>query len=566
MRTADGEVQLPVSASDTTVRLDGLSAAVDAARGRLDDGLLDEAAGVVRRGRRRLGLSSELTIVALAGATGSGKSSLFNALCDLDLAAVGVKRPTTSWALACVWGSDGASEVLNWLDIPERHRVNRTSLLDEDAADRDLHGLVLLDLPDHDSTEVSHHLEVERLVELADVLVWVLDPQKYADAAIHDRYLRPLYSHAEVMLVVLNQVDQLMDAEVDPCLHDVRRLLLLDGLAEVPVIATSAVNGDGIAELRDKLVAKVSDKRSARERIDADAVAMAQRLDEQTGSARPASLDAEVRAKLLDACADSADVPVIVKALESTSLIRARRASAWPVTAWLSRWRTDPMSRLPTADAPGNDERVHVDRADSTEQGETAEAARTTARLAQTRPVPRTRVDIAVGEVVDDVTTYMAKPWEVAVRDASTARLEAFAQSLESTFSPAELSAAEGRHWSDMVRWLQWALMAAALGGGAWLLSIVAANAFDAQPSQVRLGSISLPLILLGAGLGLGLLIDVAGRVAARPWARRKAAAADSRLRAELATKFDELVVDPLEADLEAYRSSRQGLRDALRR
>ena len=57
-------------------------------------------------------------------------------------------------------------------------------------------GVVLLDLPDHDSTEVAHHLEVDRIVKLADLLVWVLDPQKYADAAVHDRYLAPLAGHA----------------------------------------------------------------------------------------------------------------------------------------------------------------------------------------------------------------------------------------------------------------------------------------------------------------------------------------------------------------------------------
>ena len=56
-------------------------------------------------------------------------------------------------------------------------------MLDTGREDRDLDGLVLLDLPDHDSTEVAHHLEVDRLVQLADLLVWVLDPQKYADAA-----------------------------------------------------------------------------------------------------------------------------------------------------------------------------------------------------------------------------------------------------------------------------------------------------------------------------------------------------------------------------------------------
>ena len=67
---------------------------------------------------------------------------------------------------------------------------------------------MLLDLPDHDSTEVAHHVEVDRLVELADLLVWVLDPQKYADAAVHERYLKPLASHRDIMLVVLNHIDE----------------------------------------------------------------------------------------------------------------------------------------------------------------------------------------------------------------------------------------------------------------------------------------------------------------------------------------------------------------------
>ena len=38
-------------------------------------------------------------------------------------------------------------------------------------------------------------MEVDRLVQLVDMLVWVVDPQKYADAAIHDRYLKPLAQH-----------------------------------------------------------------------------------------------------------------------------------------------------------------------------------------------------------------------------------------------------------------------------------------------------------------------------------------------------------------------------------
>ena len=143
----------------------------------------------------RLRLSADHTVVAIAGATGSGKSSTFNALTGLELSAVGVRRPTTSWATACVWGdrrrrpscSSGSASRPGTRSpaTPCSTPAARTTRLD---------GVVLLDLPDHDSTEVSHHLEVDRLVQLADLLVWVLDPQKYADAAIHDRYLAPLAS------------------------------------------------------------------------------------------------------------------------------------------------------------------------------------------------------------------------------------------------------------------------------------------------------------------------------------------------------------------------------------
>ncbi len=156
---------------DVSIRLDGLEMALEAAQGRLDASMVDEAVALAARARGRLRLSPDHTAVALAGATGSGKSSLFNALCGLDVAAVGVRRPTTSTALACSWGG-GSRELLEWLGIPPRHQVDRDSVLDAAATDPGLRGLVLLDLPDHDSTEVAHHLEVERLVALTDMMIW----------------------------------------------------------------------------------------------------------------------------------------------------------------------------------------------------------------------------------------------------------------------------------------------------------------------------------------------------------------------------------------------------------
>ena len=117
--------------SDLADQIYGLDQAVEACRGRLDDEVVDQAATIVQRAGTRLRLSPEHTVVAIAGATGSGKSSTFNALTGLDLAAVGVRRPTTSWASACIWGGpEGAEDLLEWMGIPLRHQTTRDSMLD----------------------------------------------------------------------------------------------------------------------------------------------------------------------------------------------------------------------------------------------------------------------------------------------------------------------------------------------------------------------------------------------------------------------------------------------------
>ena len=265
-------------AASLDVRVAGLGQAVEGGRGRLDDTVVAAAATVVERAEARLRLSADHTVVALAGATGSGKSSTFNALCGLDLAAVGVRRPTTSWATACIWGADPADGLLEWLDIPERHRVLRDSRLDSGQQEKELTGLVLLDLPDHDSTEVSHHLEVDRLIGMTDLMIWVLDPQKYADAAVHDRFLRPMATHKDVMLVVVNHIDEVPEDRRPSLLDDVRRLLEVDGLGGVPVLAISATTGEGIDALRTAVGKRVSDKASVRTRLTGDVSAAATRM------------------------------------------------------------------------------------------------------------------------------------------------------------------------------------------------------------------------------------------------------------------------------------------------
>jgi energy-coupling factor transporter ATP-binding protein EcfA2 len=234
--------------------------------------LLDDAEAVLKRAGERLRLSGNHTVVALAGGTGSGKSTLFNALSGATFSPPGVTRPMTRHVHACVWGMQGAAPLLDWLGVQRRHRYARASVLD--SGESDLDGLILLDLPDHDSVVTASMAAVDRLSKLADMVIWVLDPQKYADAAVHNRYLIPLAGHAAVFTVALNQVDVLSPQQARDCEEDLRRLLDHEGLLDAPLCLVSARTGAGLGELRGLLTDTVTRNRAVTDRIAADIDAM----------------------------------------------------------------------------------------------------------------------------------------------------------------------------------------------------------------------------------------------------------------------------------------------------
>jgi GTPase Era involved in 16S rRNA processing len=550
----EGARRLVARGSDLGGRLEALQAATTAARGRLDDEIVDEAQAVVDRASSRLRLSADHTVVAIAGATGSGKSSTFNALTGLELSAVGVRRPTTSWATACVWGSEGAQELLEWLGIPPRHQTTRDSMLDSSGfgarrrEDREMEGVVLLDLPDHDSTEISHHLEVDRIVKLADLLVWVLDPQKYADAAVHDRYLAPQASHAGVMVVVLNHIDTVPPERRPAMLDDVRRLLDQDGLSEVPVFATSARHGEGMAELRTEIARRVADKKATRQRLEADLRAVAARLNQECGTGKPRSLAAGRVQAMEEALAESAGVPTVVSAIERSTRIRARRATGWPVVSWLSRLRPDPLRRL------------HLDLGAAGKH--LTGRARTS--IPEATPVQRARVDTEVRALADDVSAGMSRPWADAVRRASTSGLDEMGDRLDAEISGTDLGVARIPVWAGAVRVLQWLLILAALVGGAWALALVASGSLgdDSVPAY---GGIDLPFLLLVGGVVVGIVLALLCRALVEITARNRAAAADRKLREAVHRVSADLVVAPVERELDAFRTVRDGLDKTLK-
>ncbi|WP_238994403.1 GTPase [Actinomyces sp. 565] len=339
---AGGQV---LDAAHLEARLDRLRGALDECPTEIPASLSIPAREHLDEVAERLALGVDHTVVALFGGTGSGKSSLFNALTSLQFADVGARRPTTARATACTWGDD-AEALLDFLEVADDRRIRRESLLD--AADQDAFaGLVLLDVPDYDSVSTEHALQVDRLVPLADILVWVVDPQKYADAVLHEGYLRGLGARQEDMLVLVNQVDTLPAGGTEALLEDVRALLAADGLHDVQVLPVSAVRGDNLAAVHELFLERVSREsnaaRTASAQLDAIAMRLRPAVAARAVATQPELADAAVTT-LVHACGAQAVADSVRTGLARTfprALARpappARDAVASVQTTWLRR-------------------------------------------------------------------------------------------------------------------------------------------------------------------------------------------------------------------------------------
>ena len=502
-------------------RLEALAAAVAAGEGVVDERALATAASLVRRAGERLGHGVEQTVVALAGATGSGKSSLFNAIAGADLSAVGVRRPTTSVTSACVWG-DGSDALLDWLEIPRRHRLT-------DGED-DLDGLVLLDLPDHDSVQAAHRREVDRVVAVADAVVWVLDPQKYADRAIHEDYLRPLAGHAGVLVVDLHQADRLGPAALDQCMVDLRRLLVADGLEGVQLVATSVRERPGIGALRSALVELVDARGAAVDRLEADCLAVAQVLGQHCAEGgAPEGIGDRERQRVAVALGEAAGVGVVADASAKSYRGRAVAATGWPVTRWVRRLRPDPLRRL------------HLGKGDG------ASSSRTS--LPSASAVSQARVEMALGRLVDGAGSSLPLAWSDALRDELAGRAGRLGDRLDTAIASTNIGASRTPAWWRILGFLQGALLFVAVVGAVWLAALagLAYLQLDVPEGPEVADRVPLPTALLLGGVAVGILVAVLARPFAALGARRRARLARDRLQTSVRAVADAEVLGPVD-------------------
>jgi len=139
-------------------------------------------------------------VIATFGGTGTGKSSLVNALVGHEISRTGKQRPTTTRPLLLVHPQCEPKSLGLPLEEFELHVVESALLRD----------IVMIDCPDMDTPELEtrgSNLDLlHRVLPLSDVLIIVSTQQKYRDAVVTEELARAaagcrllfVQSHAEV--------------------------------------------------------------------------------------------------------------------------------------------------------------------------------------------------------------------------------------------------------------------------------------------------------------------------------------------------------------------------------
>lgn len=556
------------------LRVAALEKATELGEGRIDPDLLTQVKAVLERTSHRRELSAEHTVIGFFGATGSGKSTLFNAVVGKEIAKSAARRPTTAVAQAAIWGKAGSEPLLDWLEVTNRTYMDEDPAAATDALNRAdvpvtvgmwnkirksvghakteeaTGGLVLLDLPDFDSVEASNRKIVEKMAKCVDVLVWVMDPQKYADAVIHQDFIAPLASHGAVTLAVLNQVDHLDPAEVPAVLDSLKLLLAQDGLSSTLVadpLGVSAKTGHNIPRLREILGQVAVAKSAALARIDADLDGARKDLLTQDGGGAPQGVSGANTVALERGLYAASGADAIVTAAANSYKLHAAEATGWIPTRWALRLKKDPLKRL---GLHKEHDGAPISKSSTPPMGAAQKAAAST----------------AIRTFATDASQGVTEPWSRSIRDAARTYEDRLPLELERAIATVHYDASKKRWWWHLLNIIQWLGLAAALVGLLWLTALAAAGYFQLvlpEPPAVEGFPLPLPTLLVVSGLLLGILIAMLGRLIAAGGHRIYARGISRQLAANIADVAGRCVVDPVEAEVNRLADYRAALAQA---
>ncbi|MFJ6278508.1 GTPase family protein [Arthrobacter subterraneus] len=530
------------SSSRLQERLEAVNEARELAEGRVDEDQLGAVYDVLDRASSRRSLSAAHTVVGIFGPTGSGKSSLLNALTGTDLARVAARRPTTAEPLAVIWGEEGSADLLDWLQVQKRHvmpdgapllvpaRNGRRGNRNEGVEG----GLILLDLPDFDSTALGHRAIVERLAGQVDVLLWVTDPQKYADAALHREFLEPLATHESVILVALNQSDRLSEADLTQVNRSLKGILAAEGHGSAVVHAISAVTGRGLDGLAEEIRAIVRRKEAATGRLSADVDVAVESLRRFTGP-ELAGPSKATRTALADRLAGATGADAVIDAVARSYRRDAHSVTGWPVTRWLGKLRADPLRRLNLRRSDVGD---FVGRTSLPEPG----------------PAQRASVDRALRTFGEELSSGAVEPWRTAIRDAARSPEPELLERLDEAVARTDFQSGSRAWWWPVAGVLQWLFLAAMVVGIGWL-ALLAGLAFlqFPVPESPTVEGIPVPTLLALGGVAAGIALGFLCAALARLGARRRGKRVRRRLVGSIGETTEAVAVGPVAAEIDRY-------------
>ena len=545
--------------SDLPLVLEDLARAVDLGEQLGLGEELAHARDVLTQASHRRRLAPQTTVAALLGATGSGKSSLTNAMAGSEVSRTARTRPTTTQPLAVVPDTaNDATELLDWLAISHRVRVDGDWALGEST--------VLVDLPDIDSDEPAHRAIAQRMAGKVDVLVWVLDPEKYADGVVHRDFLIPMAAHAEVMVVALNQVDRLDPESRDAVLADLRRILDREGLGAVSVIPVSALTGQGVETLARAVALVASNRLASAQSLAAHARRAASELGERTGLIAPsgrgaptpgpaAQQEPQVRQSLTalrQAAASLAGVDVVSQAVEGSDRHRASTRVGWFWLRWIGHLRRDPLRALHLGTGrPPAPSAAEAERSDAA----TGSGVIDLTSLPPAGPAATGRLRSSAH--VYAVATCSALPGDLAAQAVlrSDERAERLAEPLELAVAQVDYGTWKRPVWWKAANVLQWVTALAALIGGLWLVAIHVLEDYLLLISidVPRWGTVPWPTVLLLGGLLIGLVLAGLGTLLSGLQARRHRRRIIERLRRATDEVVNAELIEPLRAETQGW-------------
>jgi hypothetical protein len=316
------------------------------------------------------------------------------------------------------------------------------------------------------------------------------------------------------------------------------------------VLAVSASTGEGIPGLRKILARHVADKLAAARRLAADVAGAAARLADESGTATTGGLSRASVDRMNATLATAAGVPVVTEAVGQAWRFRGGLATGWPVLSWMARFRPDPLRRLHLDRLRGGGKRKEIDP---------ARVGRTS--LPSTTGVAQARVDTALRALSDEASTGMTRGWATAIRAAARSEQATLSDALDRAVATTDLDLERHRRWWNLVRVLQWLLVAGVLAGLAWLGSAFVLAYLQLPPlPKVRWWGLPAPTVLTIGGVLAGLLLAGVSRIGVEVGARRRAARARTTLRAAIGQVTDSLVIAPVAVERQRYEDARAAL------